>query len=189
MPAEPASVQGFSLEQQSHIYKRRESVFGVAVLLAGLAVSSLCVMPTLLSADTPRHLFLPTLPQEQSFFDILGMSCGCWLLTWMSAVNDWKLASRVGQWVGILLLCAEEALLVGVWRDATWSSTAIGLWVAPAVVQIYILGCFFGFFTLPSLTQINRRLTGLGTLVLLLPWLMGRDAVVAGTEYLHGLVF
>ena len=30
-------------------------------------------------------------------------------------------------------------------------------------------------------------LTGLGTLLLLLPWLIGRDQIVLGSQYLNGL--
>jgi hypothetical protein len=168
--------------------KRREGVFGIAVLFAGLAILSLCLMRVLLSGTNPEKLF-PTLQQEHFFFDLLGIICGCWLLSWVSAVNAWWSAARVGQWLGIIMLCAEEAILVGFFTELGSHSThTIGAWAAPVVVQIYLIGFFFGFFTLPSLTQNgNLRLTGLGTLLLILPWLFGREIVISGLEYLHGL--
>lgn len=172
----------------NRIQKRREGVFGIAVLLAGLAITSLCLMPVLLWDTTPQ-IFMPTMSEEHLFFNVFGVVCGCWLLSWVSAVNEWNMSARIGQWVGILLLCAEEAMLVAVLRDMFSPGAVAGTWIAPVVVQTYLMGCFFGFFTLPSLTIINRRLTGLGTLVLLLPWLFGRDAVMSGIEYLHGVVF
>jgi hypothetical protein len=168
--------------------RRREGVFGIAVLLAGLAITSLCLMPIILPAIAPQTL-LPTVHQEKFFFDLFGIVCGCWLLSWVCAVNGWLGMARLGQWLGITLLCLEEAILLGVLNDMTRQpSLAIGAWLAPALVQTYLMGCFFGFFTLPSLTLSgNRTLTGLGTLVLILPWLFGHDAVVSGTEFLHGM--
>jgi hypothetical protein len=170
--------------------KRREGVFGIAVLLAGLAIFSLCLMRAVLGSTAPERLF-PTVLQERFFFDLIGIICGCWLLSWVSAVNGWRAAARVGQWLGIIVLCAEEAILAGLFHEVmAQREIGIGSWAAPVVVQIYLMGCFFGFFTLPSLTQNgNLRLTGLGTLLLILPWLFGRDAVIAGVQYLHGLSF
>ena len=176
--------------KQVLLLKRRESVFGISVLISGLAMTSLCVMPTLLM-DTLKEPLLPHADQEDLFFRIFGIICGMWLLCWVSALNNWKIAAKTGQWGGIILLCAEQALMAGIWRyTLPHFSDFIGAWLSPLIVQIYLLGLFFGFFTLPGLTQNgNHRLTGLGTLVLLLPWLFGRDAVIAGAEYLHGLLF
>lgn len=171
--------------------ERREIVFGTAVLLAGYAITSLCLMPLFFSDLEPHGLF-PTAAQEKFFFDLFGLIGGCWLLSWVSAVNDWSGMSRVGQWLGIILLCVDEAILISIWRTFVSYSgpLALGIWIAPVLLQTYLLGCFFGFFTMPALTRSgNRTLTGLGTLVLLLPWLFGRDAIVTGTEYLHGLFF
>jgi len=172
------------------VKKRREGVFGIAVLLAGLTSLGLCLMPILL-ATTPPERILNTVQQERFFFDLFGIIGGCWLLSWVSALNGWKATARLGQWLGIILLCGEEAILVGVLGDTfTHPDLIIGFWLAPIVVQFYLLALFLGFFTLPSLTQSgNLRLTGLGTLTLLLPWLVGREVVIAGAQYLHGLQF
>lgn len=170
--------------------KRREIVFGTAVLASGLCVTTLCMMPTVL-ADTMPESILPTAWQERFFFDVFGIISGLWLLCWVSAINEWRIAARTGQWTGILLLSAEQAILVGIWKVAlAHAAEYVGVWLAPLALQIYLCGLYFGFFTLPNLTENgNLRLTGLGTLVLLLPWLFGKDAFVAGTEYLHGLYF
>jgi hypothetical protein len=155
--------------------------------MAGVAITTLCVMPTLLSHSVPRTL-LPTFQQERFFFDLFGIVCGCWLLSWVCAVNEWSAMARVGQWLGISLLCLDEAILCEVWNEVFQHPLSVGEVLAPGLVQTYLMGCFFAFFTLPALTQSgNRSLTGLGTLVLILPWLFGHDAVVAGAECLQGL--
>jgi len=170
--------------------KRREKVFGVAVVVAGMSIVGLCLMPILLLDTAPLELF-PTPLQEQFFFDLFGLIFACWLLSWVCALNEWIAASRAAQWLGIILLCSDEAVLVIVWRDLLGQvDPPIGQWLSPLILQTYLLGCFLGFFTLPSLTRSgNRTLTGLATLLLLLPWLVGRDLVARGAEYLHGLVF
>ena len=172
------------------VSKRREAVFGMAVLLSGLAITSLCLMPTVLSDTNPERL-VPTAPQlEHFFFEIFGVVFGLWLLCWISAVNQWKVAAKTGQWAGIIILCAEQAILMGIWRTALARvGDYAGVWLAPLVLQTYLAGLFVGFFTLPNLTEGgNLRLTGLGTLVLLLPWLFARDAVIQGALCLNGLL-
>lgn len=175
---------------KNQLLKRREGIFGVAVLLAGFAIIGLCLMPMVLSDTAPRPLFA-TQQQEQFFFDLFGMIFACWLLSFICALNEWKPMAKAGQWLGIVLLCIDQAVLVVVWRDlATQVSVPVGMWLAPLMLQMYLVGCFLGFFTLPNLTQSgNRTLTGLGTLLLLLPWLFGRDLVVTGAQFLHGLMF
>lgn len=144
----------------------------------------------LLGETAPRPLF-STFQQEQFFFDLFGMIFACWLLSWVCAVNDWAPWAKVGQWLGITLLCVDQAILVMVWRELSHQENiAEGMWAAPLILQCYLVGCFFGFFTLPNLTRSgNRTLTGLGSLLLLLPWLIGRDMVISGAQFLHGLTF
>jgi hypothetical protein len=91
--------------------------------------------------------------------------------------------------LGLIFLCVDQVNLLVVWKSLGATGALFkGLWIAPAILQIYLLGSFFGFFTLPGLTRDgNRTLTGLGTLALLLPWLVARDEIIAGTQYLHGL--
>lgn len=97
--------------------------------------------------------------------------------------------ARVGQWLGIILLCLNQAIMLDVWNQTFHHTVSIASVLAPVLVQTYLGGCFFAFFTLPALTQSgNKTLTGLGTLVLILPWLVGHDSVVAGSEYLRGLI-
>lgn len=170
--------------------KRREGVFGIAVLLAGFAITNLCFVPIVITNSLPHSLF-PTLQQEEFFFDLFGFISGCWLLCWVSAVNDWTNMARVSQWLGIILLCLDQAVMIELWMNVGHDGGShMAIWLAPFLIQTYLAGCFFGFFTLPALTQQgNRTLTGLGTLVLLLPWLFGRDSVVAGAGYLYGFFF
>jgi hypothetical protein len=179
------------LSEPLRLTKRREKIFGTAVLLAGFSIISLCIMPYVLSDTAPLPLF-PTFQQEKFFFDVFGLIFACWLLSWVAALNDWAAVARAAQWLGIILLSSDEAVLVIVWRDLAHqtSNVPIGLWLSPLVLQTYLVGCFFAFFTLPGLTRAgNRTLTGLATLLILLPWLVGSDLVRQGAEYLHGLVF
>ncbi len=175
---------------KERLQERRTGIFGIAVLLAGLAIVFLCLMPILLADTAPVSLF-PTPQQEHYFFDMFGMIFACWLLSWVSAINGWNQMAKAAQWLGIILLSLDQAVLVAVWGELLrQDSLPIGMWFAPLVLQTYLLGCFFGFFTLPDLTRSgNRTLTGMGTLLLLLPWLFGRDLVVSGAEHLHGLIF
>jgi hypothetical protein len=175
---------------ENALRKRREIVFGTAVLASGLCVTILCLMPTLL-ADTVPESLLPTAWQERFFFDVFGIIGGLWLLCWVSAINQWHIAARTGQWTGILLLSAQQAILTGIFKVAlAHMPESHAIWVAPAALQVYLVGLYFGFFTLPKLTDNgNLRLTGLGTLVLLLPWLFGKDAFVSGVQYLYGFTF
>lgn len=172
------------------ILKRREGIFGMAVLLAGLAIVALCLMPILLT-DTAAQPLFPTSQQERFFFDLFGMIFACWLLSWVSALNGWMHVARAAQWLGIILLCVDEAIIVLLLRQSiAIESMPVGAWLAPLMVQTYLVGCFFGFFTLPSLTRDgNKTLTGLATLLLLLPWLCARDLVVSGAEHLYGMMF
>jgi hypothetical protein len=175
---------------KEQLAKRREGVFGIAVLLAGLSIIGLCLMPLLLLDTAPKPLF-PTSQQEHFFFDLFGLIFACWLLSWVSALNDWKQMAKAAQWLGVILLSIDQAVLVVVWKELpTLHSIPIGMWLAPLILQTYLIGCFLGFFTLPNLTRAkNLSLTGLGTLLLLLPWLCGRDLVIIGAEHLHGLIF
>ena len=166
---------------------RRQAVFGASVLLAGLSIVNLLVIPMVVTDCTPQSLFA-TLQQENFFFDIFGFIAACWLLTWIAALNNWFAAAKLGQWMGIIFLCLDQVNLIVVARLMMNEHCASGLWLAPALLQLYLCGSFFGFFTLPGLTRDgNRTLTGLGTLLLLLPWLIGRNQIVSGSEYLKGL--
>lgn len=178
------------MNDQQPLTKRREKIFGTAVLLAGLSIIGLCLMPYVLADTPPRPLF-PSVPQEKFFFDLFGMIFACWLLSWVAALNEWRGVARSAQWLGVILLCSGQAVLVNVWRDlANQTYIPVGLWAAPLLLQFYLVGCFLGFFTLPSLTLAgNRTLTGLATLLILLPWLVASNLVRAGAEYLHGLTF
>jgi hypothetical protein len=171
--------------------QRRETIFGIAVLGAGFSIANLCLTPMFFINCVPQSVF-PTLHQETFFFDMFGFAAGCWLLSWVSAVNEWKGMARLGQWLGIILLSIDQTIMIGVWRDIMIANPIAlpGLLIAPTFVQIYLLGLFFGFFTLPALTQSgNRTLTGLGTLVLILPWLLARTQIVTGVQFLHGMFF
>lgn len=97
--------------------------------------------------------------------------------------------ARIAQWLGITVLCLDEAIMLEIWGNMFRHINPLSGYFAPAMVQTYLLGCLFAFFTLPALTLAsNRTLTGLGTLVLILPWLVGHEAVVIGSEYLKGIV-
>lgn len=167
---------------------RRQAVFGASVLLAGFSIATLCFCPLIFSQAYFVTLFA-TEQQEAFFFDLLGFISAAWLLCWVASLNDWQQTSKLGQWLGLLFLCVEQVNLIAVWKGIFDSETiTLGFWVPPMFLQVYLLGSFFGFFTLPGLTKDgNRTLTGLGTLVLLLPWLIGRDEIIAGVQVLNGV--
>jgi hypothetical protein len=173
---------------KSALLGRRQSVFGASVLMAGFSIAGLCFCPILFSHSMPESLF-SSQQQESFFFGLFGFISASWLLCWISTLNSWTSFSKLGQWSGLIFLCLDQVNLLAVWRSLAISGgLGRGLWIAPAIIQIYLIGSFFGFFTLPGLTRDgNRRLTGLGTLCLLLPWLIARDEIIAGTQYLHGL--
>ncbi len=168
---------------------RRPRVFGVAVATAGMAIFVFCWVPLFNPEGNPRSLF-PDPLQEEFFFDLVGWIGGCWLISWVSALCSWQRMARFGQWLGIILLCVNQAILIGIWRafSATSGFPLAGAALTPLLLQLFFLGYFLGLFTLPSLTATgNRRLTGLGTLAVLLPWLLGRQAIIMGTQILCGI--
>ncbi len=175
---------------RSALSSRRQSVFGASVLAAGFSIASLCFCPILFVNSMPESLF-SSQQQENLFFDLFGFISASWLLCWVSTLNSWNYSAKLGQWLGLLFLCVDQVSLLAVWRSLAATGCLLrGLWIAPALIQVYLIGSFFGFFTLPGLTKDgNRTLTGLGTLALLLPWLIARDQIVAGTQFLHGLFF
>ncbi len=167
---------------------RRQAVFGASALMAGFSIASLCFCPLLLTHAMPAMLFYSQ-QQETFFFGLFGFMSASWLLCWVSELNGWHQCSKMAQWSGLLFLCVDQVNLLAVWRAIADTGIMMnGLWIAPAIIQVYLIGSFFGFFTLPGLTRDgNRTLTGLGTLALLLPWLIGRNEIVAGTQCLTGL--
>jgi hypothetical protein len=173
---------------KSALANRRQTVFGASVLTAGFSIAALCFCPILFSHYVPAALFFSA-QQENFFYSLFGFISAAWLLCWVSSLNSWPAFAKLGQWLGLVFLCVDQVSLLGVWKSiAEVAFLAQGLWVAPLILQIYLSCSFLGFFTLPGLTRDgNRTLTGLGTLALLLPWLVARDEIVAGTHYLHGM--
>lgn len=167
---------------------RRQAVFGFAVLLAGVSCLTLSLVPVLGPDCTPRSLFGTQL-EEKFFFDLFGIISACWLCCWVASINDWRGRARFFQWLGIIVLCLIQVDLLVLWKLLTqYKMLAGGAILAPLMIQLYVVGCFFGFFTLPGLTSFgNKTLTGLGTLAVLLPWLIGRNEIVYGSQYLNGL--
>ena len=170
------------------VIRRREFVFGISVLAAGLAITMLCLVPMFLR-DSPARSLFPDALQEQFFFDLFGWIGGCWLLSWVSALCSWKGMARVGQWFGIILLCLDQVILLGVWNSFGRFDSFLsgGIWLVPGMLELFFVGYFFALFTMPALTLSgNRTLTGLGALAVLLPWLMGRESIILGTQLLCG---
>jgi len=170
------------------VSRRRQIVFAISISLAGLAISSLCLVPSFYPLAHPRSMF-PSVLQEQFFFDLFGWIGGAWLLSWVSALSGWRGVARIGQWTGIVILSLDQVVLLSLWQvmSGYLNFTSSSLWWLPALLQCFFVGYFLAFFTMPSLTLSgNRSLTGLGTLALLLPWLLGRQALILGTQFLCG---
>jgi hypothetical protein len=175
-------------EISSSVAGRRQVSFAVSVAIAGLAITLLCLVPLIFRDGNARSLF-PDQLQENFFFDIFGWVGGCWLWCWVCGLCDWRHMSRVGQWFGIVLLSLDQVVLIGIWKGVSTNPSLLtdGIVLAPLLLQFYFLGYFLGFFTMPALTLSgNRRLTGLGTLAVLLPWLLGREAIILGSQLLCG---
>lgn len=188
MVGPPDSTES-GLGAATSLINRRSLIFGASMFSAGLAILLFCLVPLFSPYAVPRSLF-PDPFQEQFFFDLIGWIGGCWLFTWICALNSWQRLARVGQWLGIILLCVDQSILIGLWAAFAEYKDFLsdGLYLAPFTLQLFFLGYFLGFFTLPSLTDSgNRTITGLGTLAVLLPWLLGRDAIVMGTQFLCGM--
>lgn len=156
-------------------------LFAVSVTLAGLAVTVLCLVPLFVPASGVRSPFADQF-QERLFFDLIGVISGLWLLSFVAAGSAWRMVMLLSQWSGILLLCLAQALLLGLWNSCPHNLSLL----TPALMQVYIIGYFLGLFTMPALTLSgNRALSGLGTLSMLLPWLIGRPAIVMGMQLLY----
>jgi len=158
--------------------------------MAGLSVALLCLVPVFLTQSTAKSLFTDAL-QEKFFFDLFAWICGAWLFSFVSAICGWTGMARLGQWLGIILLSVGQAILIFLWIDfSNYENFFHGLlWITPLLLQLTFLGYFFGLFTMPALALSgSKRLTGLGTLAVLLPWVLGRDVIVAGTHFLNGQV-
>jgi hypothetical protein len=169
------------------IESRRHIVFAWAVFIASLVLTNFCLTPLLYPGRSPVPLFNDAF-LEELFYDMFAVGAGCWLFCWVAAVNGWRVALKAGQWLGITLLSVNQALFLGVWWDVFQTPNAFvaGVWAVPWLVQSYLLGCFVALFTLPALTSAgNLRLTGLGTLSLVLPWLVGRKEILMGTQVLN----
>lgn len=98
--------------------------------------------------------------------------------------------SRVAQWLAITLLCLEQVILAYLWQSISEYHNFIQsiIWLAPLVIQLYVFGLFVALFTLRSLTKSGNTITtGLATLLLILPWLIGKSVIISGTRCLLGL--
>ena len=156
--------------------------------MVGLAEMLLCLSPLIAYDASPSSLFSDSL-QEEFFFDILGWIGGFWLLSWVGAICSWKGVAQLGQWLGIVLLSLDQVVLLGVWSAFSHYHDFLGsgVWLAPTLLEVFFLGYFLSIFTMPALTLLgNRTLTGLGALIILLPWLLGRQEIIAGTQFLCG---
>ena len=175
----------------SGITGRRKIVFTISVGLCGLAIAFLCAAPGMAPNAVPKSMF-PDILQEQFFFDIFGWISGCWLLSYIAALCDWPAMRRIGQWLGIILVSTSQIVLISIWQYITnfQDFYSAGMWVVPGMFQILILGLYLGFFTMPALCATgSRQLTGLGSLAILLPWLLGRNVIIDGSHILCGLFF
>lgn len=156
--------------------------------MAGFSILALCIFPLVFALHVIPESLFSTPHQERFFFELFGFISAAWLLCWVSSVNNWSIGAKLGQWLGLLFLCIDQVNLLVIWKAfAEAECFAKGIWIAPAFLQVYLFGSFFGFFTLPGLTRDgDRSLTGLGSLALLLPWLIARDQIIEGTRYLNG---
>jgi hypothetical protein len=169
----------------------RLKVFGAAMLVSGLCTVGLCLMPILFANSVCQSVFANE-QQEKFFFDLFGLIGGAWLIVFICAINNWGAMAKVGQWLGIILLCLNQVTVIELFKILFDYHVSFlnGLWLVPFVLELYLLGSYFGFFTMPALAQKgNKTLTGLGTLVLLLPLLLAKDQIVQGSHYLFGLFY
>jgi hypothetical protein len=175
-----------SQAQEKAITLRRLAVFALSVIAAGVSISWFLAVPMMHQQPNVVSLF-PDPLQERFFFDLLGFISGCWLLCFISSLCGWPVPARLAQWLGIIFVSVDQVILIAQWHTLSLYQNFVsgGYVVVPLVFETYFLALYFGLFTLPALTSSgNRSLTGLGTLVVVLPWLLGRADIILGTRIL-----
>ncbi len=175
-------------ETPSPLADRRRKVFVFAVVIAALSASLLCLTPLFLLDLVPQSLFADSW-QESFFFDSIGWTAGLWLMSFTGALCGRQAFADIGQWLGIILLSFNQVLLMALWVSflSVPDNLAGGVWVALTLLQTFFIGWFLCFFTMPALVLSGKTsLAAMGTLVLLLPWLLGREGIILGTRYLAG---
>lgn len=168
---------------------RRPAIFTAAIAIASFLAALFWLAPFVCRTDEIASIFSTAL-EEDFFYDIFAWVAAAWLVSFIFSVCSLNALGRFGQWVGILLLSVNQVVLSQQCAQlAHYQAPGAGhVWPVPLLIECLLICLYVGFFTLPALVKHDyKRLTGIATLAIVLPWLLGKDAVVLGSQVLTGL--
>ncbi len=168
---------------------RRPAIFTGAVALASFFASLFLIAPFVFQSDEIASIFSTAL-EEDFFYDIFAWTAAAWLVAYVFNVCAFYSLGRFGQWAGIVLLSVNQVILSQQCAQLTHyqGPATTHVWVMPMLIECWLICLYVGFFTLPALVKSgNLRLTGIATLAVTLPWLIGKGLIVLGSQELTGL--
>lgn len=168
---------------------RRPAIFTAAIAVASFLTSLFWLAPFVCKTEEIASIF-PIALEEIFFYDIFAWVAAAWLVSFVFFVCAMPAVGRFGQWVGIFLISMDQVVLYQQCAQLAHlqGSDANNVWVMPLLIEFWLICLYIGFFTLPALMKHDyKRLTGIATLAIVLPWLLGKDAIVLGSQVLTGL--
>jgi hypothetical protein len=155
--------------------------------MASLCILVFCVAPIFLQPQ-PVSIFHDRL-QEAFFYDLFVWVCASWLICYISSICNWREIAKLGQWLAIILLSLDQLVLFATWKSLAQYENLMSarLWVVPAVTECLFLSVYLALFILPALIKQGKMsLTGLGTIAIIIPWMIGKGVIIMGSQLLHG---
>lgn len=167
---------------------RRPAIFTGAVALASFLASLFWLAPFVCRTEEIASIFATAL-EEDFFYDIFSWVAAAWLACFVFNVGNLTALGRFGQWAGILLISVNQVILSQQCAQLThYQGPSANVWVMPMLIEAWLICLYVGFFTMPSLMRSDyKRLTGIATLAITVPWLVGKNAIVLGSQVLTGL--
>ena len=165
---------------------RRPAIFTAVMAIASFIVSIFWIAPFVFHTEEIASIFSTAL-EEDFFYDIFAWSAAAWLVAYVCSAAEFFGLSRFGQWAGIILLSVNQVVLSQQCTQLAQSQIH-NVYVVPLVIEAWVICLYGGFFMLPSLVKAGYlRLTGIATLAVTLPWLLGKTAIVLGSQVVTGL--
>lgn len=166
---------------------RRPAIFTGAMAVASFIASLLWAAPYVVRTEEVASIFSTAL-EEDFFYDIFAWAAAAWLVAYICNACAFYALGRFGQWGGIFLLSVNQVVLSQQCAQLAHFKASVHVYAVPLIIEAWLICLYFGFFTMPSLMKAgNNRLVGIATLVVTLPWLLGKSAIVLGSQVLTGL--
>lgn len=166
---------------------RRPAIFTGAMAIASFIVSLFWVAPFVIRTEEIGSIFSTAL-EEDFFYDIFAWAAAAWLVAYVFNVCAFYSLGRFGQWAGIFLLSVNQVVLSQQCAQLAHFKATANIFVVPLLIEAWLICLYFGFFCLPSLLRAgHNRLVGIATLAITLPWLIGKNLIVLGSQVLTGL--